>query len=605
MFRALALCALALLLSSTSYAQVPGTSDVGDQFGRAVAHGDFNNDGFGDIAVGAPFEDVGTIAEAGAVTILYGSDGGIQASAAQVWTQESPGVLGDSRADDWFGYALASGDFDGDTYEDLAIGIRKATVNGLAEAGAVSVLYGSADGLTADGNQLWDQDSPDIGGGAEAGDEFGFAVAAGDFDRDGHDDLVIGVPGEAIGSTANAGAVQVIYGSPDGLTAAGNQFWDQGNDSVPGAAEAGDRFGWALAVGDFDGDTTDDLAIGTPFENIGSTVDAGAVYVLFGQVTVGLTGEGAQDWNQGDLSSSPFPETDDRFGYALAAGNLNLDAFDDLVVSAAYEDWTVNGETRVDNGIVHFIFGAAGGLNATGDQFWVLFGEDGRFGTSLAVGNPRGATPFVVAGSPGALVGGAGGAGTSLVFYTDEGGIDAANVVQFNQNTSGIEGGAEAEDAFGFFVAAGDFNGDGNDDLAAGVPGEAIGTTEDAGAVNVLYALSTGRISASNDILLYQEGPLATPNEVDVPTLANVLAPAAPNPTAGHAMVRYALAAQQDVRLAVYDVLGREVAALAAGTQSAGDHAVAFDATGLPSGVYVLHLTLGAETHTQRLTVAR
>ena len=136
-----------------------------------------------------------------------------------------------------------------------------------ANAGAVNVIYGSNTGLSATGNQLWHQDSSWVEGVAEAGDSFGATLVCGDFDVDQFDDLAIGVPGEDVGGAVDAGAVNVLYGSNGGLTAAGNELWHQDSPRHQGVAEAGDRFGAALASGDFNDDVADDLAIGVPGED--------------------------------------------------------------------------------------------------------------------------------------------------------------------------------------------------------------------------------------------------------------------------------------------------------------------------------------------------
>jgi len=146
-----------------------------------------------------------------------------------------------------------SGDFNNDGFADLAIGAPGDD----GAAGAVNVIYGDILGLSTShvGDQLWTQDSPGVFGIAEAGDNFGYAVAVGNFDDDAYDDLAIGVPYENNDAT-NAGQVQIIYGSSSGLTATAraDQRFLQGSDGVDGLAENDDHFGLALATGDLNGD---------------------------------------------------------------------------------------------------------------------------------------------------------------------------------------------------------------------------------------------------------------------------------------------------------------------------------------------------------------
>ena len=140
---------------------------------------------------------------------------------------------------DSFGDTLTAGDFGGDGPADLAIGAPGE--NGFA--GVVHVVYGSAAGLVAAGSQLWSQDSPGIAGVAEAGDELGFGLTAGDFNGDGRADLAMGAPAESFGGVQFAGVVHVLYGSAGGLVAAGSQLWSQDSPGIADGAEDSDFFG--------------------------------------------------------------------------------------------------------------------------------------------------------------------------------------------------------------------------------------------------------------------------------------------------------------------------------------------------------------------------
>src|SRR5687768_1995998 len=102
------------------------------------------------------------------------------------------------------------------------------------------------------------------------------ASVIGDFNGDGVDDMAIGV-GEGIG-----GGVNVIYGTPAGLSSNGNQLWTQDSPGILDVAEAGDGFGNSLAVGDFDNDGFDDLAVGASGEEVNGFVDSGAVTGIYG-----------------------------------------------------------------------------------------------------------------------------------------------------------------------------------------------------------------------------------------------------------------------------------------------------------------------------------
>jgi FG-GAP repeat protein len=196
-----------VLSTATVFSRDPA---VGEGPPPPPVRSDFNGDGFADLAVGVYIEDVGSLVDAGAVNVLYGSAAGLQATAPddQFFTQDTPGMPGVAQAGDQFGWGLDTGDFNGDGHADLAIGAT-GDAEIVAGGGSETILYGSAGGLTTSGSQLWTQDSPGVRETAEADEGFGRVAAAGDINHDGYDDLAIGIPGETVG-TVSAGAVSIL-----------------------------------------------------------------------------------------------------------------------------------------------------------------------------------------------------------------------------------------------------------------------------------------------------------------------------------------------------------------------------------------------------------
>jgi hypothetical protein len=327
-------------------------------------HADFNGDGFDDLVVGVSGEDIGGIVNAGAVNVIYGSSIGLSSSGNQIWHQDSLDILDAAKLFDAFGSALAAGDFNGDGFDDLAVGVPGEDIMGIISAGAVNVIYGSSIGLSSSGNQIWHQDSLDILDAAELFDAFGSALAAGDFNGDGFDDLAVGVPDEDIGEIVDAGVVNVLYGSAAGLSSTDNQIWHQDSLDILDTAELFDAFGSALAAGDFNGDGFDDLAVGVPDEDIGD-IDAGAVNVLYGSAA-GLSSTDNQIWHQDSLDTLGAADLFDAFGSALTAGDFNGDGFNDLAVGVPFE----NTGDIVIAGAVNVLYGSAAGLSSTDNEFW-------------------------------------------------------------------------------------------------------------------------------------------------------------------------------------------------------------------------------------------
>jgi hypothetical protein len=524
-----------LVTSSLSAATPLGPANKAPQAASRSVLTDFNGDGYADLAIGIPFEDVGNALNAGAVHVLYGSASGLQATAPddQYWDQNVPGVADFAEGSDEFGWAVAAADFNGDGFADLAVGVRLENVGNMMEdvvdAGAVQVLYGSAGGLqvTDPDDQFLHQNSPEIEDTAEPNDRFGWSLAAGDLNGDGFGDLASGVPFENVGDVADAGTVQVIYGSPAGLQAIApdDQVWSQDSPGVLDRAELADRFGVAAAGGDFNSDSFDDLAIGVPLEDVGDlgTVrDAGSVSVLYGTAG-GLQADSPQDqiWSQGLAGVLDRAEQDDHLGWSASTGDFNGDGYGDLVTGAPLEN--VGVEFRgIDAGAANVLYGSAGGLQASApdDQFWHqdvpnvigLCEHQDQFGHSAATGDFDGdgfddlavgvwnedgqAESVSQSGAVNILYGSATGIRTARNWHMEQGEADVADI-------------AEPRDHFGMAVFIGDFDADTHADFAVGVPREDMGgNITDFGAVHVLYSTSAGLQAVNpDDVLWTQDSP--------------------------------------------------------------------------------------------------
>ncbi|MBK8051139.1 MAG: FG-GAP repeat protein [Anaerolineales bacterium] len=159
---------------------------------------DFNANNRDDLAIGIPYEDFGALTNNGAVNVIFGAAGGLNAAGNSVTWQDAAGVLDVAESSDIFGYSLTAGDFNGDNRDDLGVGVPYEDVGAIVNAGAVNVLYN----LFAGGNQFFTQNTAGVLDVAEANDLFGYSLAVGDFNNNGRDDLVVGVPFENLGASS-------------------------------------------------------------------------------------------------------------------------------------------------------------------------------------------------------------------------------------------------------------------------------------------------------------------------------------------------------------------------------------------------------------------
>jgi hypothetical protein len=304
-------------LSLRDQTNAGGLEVAGDEFGGGLAVGDFDGDGIGDVAVGAPGKTVNAQARAGIVYILKGqpfSLGGVQ-----TLTQEQGGET--SEAQDAFGQILVTGDFNHDGFADLVVGVPGEDLTGHTDAGAIVLFRGSAAGLGSP--SVFTEASAGLS--VTSGDRFGAALAAGDFDGDGDDDLAVGIPGRSVAGAAGAGLVVTFRGIPAGLGIGPSVTQELALET----SETGDGFGSALAAADLNGDGRSDLVIGTPNEDHGGATDTGYLCAVLGGVS---TFSPLSCF--GEASAGVAEESGAHFGTAVAAGDLNGDGWADIVAGA-------------------------------------------------------------------------------------------------------------------------------------------------------------------------------------------------------------------------------------------------------------------------------
>jgi FG-GAP repeat len=298
-------------------AGIAGTSEIGDAFGAHLAAGDVTGDGRDDLAVASRKR----LGQGGEVHFLAGSAQGVTATGSGFYTTETPGLTPADTTFSALGSDVALGDFDGDGHDDLAIGDDDAGPPGSTDCatraacpGAVLVLPGSASGPVVEAKQLWYQDARGVPGSSEGGDIFGGSLTTGDLNGDGRADLAVGSPGEDIGSPAvfDCGAVNLIYGSPTGLSGVGAQMWSQRAADIKGAAEDSDYFGRGVRIANFGGGAAADLAVYSEGEDVGAATEAAAVNVLYGS-THRVTARD-QFWSQNSPGVAGRAQSSDFFG---------------------------------------------------------------------------------------------------------------------------------------------------------------------------------------------------------------------------------------------------------------------------------------------------
>jgi hypothetical protein len=381
---------------------VPGTAEAGDFFGAALSSGDLNNDGYADLVVGAPGEDLGDDTNGGTAVVIWGSAGGLSSGL----TIGDPNTSGH----DWFGQSLVVGDFSGDGKNDLAVGSSGKDVwvhkGGFTKSAGASSRYRlTTAAQTGTNHGAESLDSGDVNGdgqddlilngtyfpdsshmydatmvylGSSSGLAFQDALesdkkaAVGDINGDGYDDLITGAYWGSTGDNLG-GSISTHFGSPEGIRAAAAQTIDQDTPGVPGEDESSDYFGYALSLGDIDGDGLADAAVSAFYESIGDDTLTGSVTVLRGTPT-GLSADGSKTFHQDTAGVPGANEDNDHFGSAVQLSDLNGDGHADLSIGAQDENagdgalWSLRGSSSGITTTNALSFGAsAAGLSTSGN----------------------------------------------------------------------------------------------------------------------------------------------------------------------------------------------------------------------------------------------
>ncbi|NNN31304.1 VCBS repeat-containing protein [Streptomyces sp. S3(2020)] len=394
--------------------------------------GDFNGDGYRDLAVSAGLATIGSAEYTGAVVITYGSATGPKAADSKVISQSSSGVPGTSETGDGFGSATATGDFNSDGYADLAVGTPNEGTSAGLLSGSVTVLWGSKSGLSG-GTVLA---APT----ADKPKYFGEHLAAGDFDGDGRDDLAVG--------SGNYNGISIYRGGTGkGSTLSGRTGFASGG-LVPFAGIL------TLAAGDINGDGTDDLVLG------GSGVNSAPD----NRQMVYLSPGGSAKKYIGDAAP----------GYATAVGDIDGDGYDDIV-SGNYSRGAVGGSVTVTYGSATGPSTSRAAVTISQDTAGVPgTGEEGDwFGWSVALGDINGdGRADLAVGARHETIGSVEYAGSVTIIPAGTKGLSPGTSYSYQQDSAGVPGASETFDQFGTAVQLADTNRDGKADLSVGAPGE-------------------------------------------------------------------------------------------------------------------------------------
>jgi hypothetical protein len=507
-------------LPSVSGYRIIGAAPAGTGSWSVSLVRDFDGDGVGEVLVGARKGDPSGRADAGAAYLVYGelsaptSQPSVQPSrqptsqpsrqptsqpsrqpsarptsspvserAGDVdlatWSKPGQGFqLWGGAAGDHLGWSAAgAGDINKDGYHDILFGAYLANIGAKGDSGAAYLVFGSPGRSTTTLDAATSMSPKGIKiSGAAAGDLWGNSVSgAGDFNKDGIDDFIIGGRSFNVPSRNDAGAAVVIFGKTSGwadidlatFTSGSAGFW------ILGAA-TGDRCGSSVAAaGDVNGDGAGDVIVGAKTADFLARTDSGAAYVIFGHSQ-------ATAFSTVDVANIPAGSgfklfgalSGDQTGYSVSGGrDINGDGFDDLVVGA----YLFRGpNNRTDCGAVYVIFGHSTATAFTNIDLALLTSSQGFRITGAAANDQLGysvssAGDFNDDGYDDVVLGSTNAKAYILFGHSDAAAFPNVDLATFTPGPSGFA--VSSDGGFGNSVGGGvDINKDGVDDIAITAP---------------------------------------------------------------------------------------------------------------------------------------